>query len=409
MSVAIPKTSDSNSANKSANHLNVDIVIFGGGVAGLWLLNRLLQAGYRTVLLESTALGAGQTRYAQGIIHGGTKYALTGKLTASTKSIFGMPEIWRDCLEGKGEVDLSSAIVLSQYQYMWSTPGLLSRLSGFFASRVMRGRSVAVKKKERPLVFQNKKFKGRVYQLDEPVLDTASVISALAKPCMNYIMQIKQLVKFSENELTVEAGNSESWNITAQKIILSAGEGNAALLEKMGRQIPQMQLRPLQMVMVRGGLPEKLYAHCLGASVNPRITITSHEDEQGNIVWYLGGQLAEEGVTRSREEQIKEAKKELHALMPWLDFSVMQWSTLNINRAEPKQNEGKRPDTSFYYDDGQVMTVWPTKLALSPRLAGDVIHALEKQQLTKHNAKDLPEFPHAVVAALPWQEESKWE
>jgi glycerol-3-phosphate dehydrogenase len=310
-----------NLANTEAKQLNVDVVIFGGGIAGLWLLSRLRQAGYHTLLLETESLGAGQTRYSQGIIHGGTKYALTGKLTASSESIFSMPKIWRDCLNGKGEVDLSTATILSEHQYMWSTPNLLSRLSGFFASRVVRGRMVAVNKNNRPAVFQNKKFKGKVYQLDEPVLDAASVINALATPNINNIMHIKVPAEFSDNKFSVETIDDEIWNITAEKIILSAGQGNADLLKKMGRTVPEMQLRPLQMVMVRGGLPEKLYAHCLGVSANPRITITSHEDKQGNIVWYLGGQLAEEGINRSREEQISKAKKELQSLMPWLNFS----------------------------------------------------------------------------------------
>ncbi|MCW8901389.1 MAG: FAD-dependent oxidoreductase [Gammaproteobacteria bacterium] len=391
-----------------AKQLNVDVVIFGGGIAGLWLLTRLRQAGFHTLLLETESLGAGQTRYSQGIIHGGTKYALTGKLTASSESIFTMPKIWRDCLEGKGQVDLSSVKILSEHQYMWSTPSLLSRLSGFFASRVVRGRMVAVNKNDRPAVFQNKKFKGKVYQLDEPVLDAGSVINALAGPNINNIMHIKNATGFSENNFTVEATNGESWNITAEKIILAAGKGNAGLLKQMGHVIPEMQLRPLQMVMVRGGLPEKLYAHCLGASANPRITITSHEDKQGTIVWYMGGQLAEEGIHRSKEEQIDKAKKELQSLMPWLNFTLMQWSTLNISRAEPKQKEGKRPATSFYYEDNNVITTWPTKLALAPNLADDVLKHLDKHQVTKSGYKDMPEFSHVEVSDLPWQEESRW-
>ena len=399
-------TSDLN--DNKAKRLTVDIVIFGGGIAGLWLLERLRQAGYQTLLLENESLGAGQTRFSQGIIHGGTKYALTGKLTASSESIFAMPQIWRDCLQGKGEVDLTSATVLSEHQYMWSTPSLMSRLSGFFASRVVRGRMVAVKKNDRPAVFQNTKFKGKVYQLDEPVLDASSVIKALAKPNMNHIMHIKSVTDFSENEISVEAVNGEVWNIKAEKIILSAGKGNADLLKQMGRTIPEMQLRPLQMVMVRGGLPEKLYAHCLGANVNPRITITSSEDKQGNIVWYLGGQLAEEGIHRTEEEQINKAKKELQSLMPWLNFSEMQWATLNISRAEPKQKEGQRPSTSFYYEENNVITTWPTKLALAPNLANDVLKQLEKQNVTKSGASEMPEFSHAPIADLPWQEEEKW-
>ncbi|GMR16581.1 MAG: FAD-dependent oxidoreductase [Gammaproteobacteria bacterium] len=400
-------TSDLDSNN--AKQLKVDVVVFGGGVAGLWLLARLLQEGYNALLLENNSLGAGQTRFSQGIIHGGTKYALTGKLTASSESIFAMPQIWRDCLQGKGEVDLSSAMVLSEHQYMWSTPGLLSRLSGFFASRVVRGRMLAVKKNDYPAVFKNKKFKGKVYRLDEPVVDAGSIIKALAKPNMNHIMHIKSMTDFSENQFNVEIPDGEVWNITVEKIILSAGKGNAALLKQMGRTIPEMQLRPLQMVMVRGGLPEKLYAHCLGASVNPRITITSSEDKQGNIVWYLGGQLAEEGIHRTAEEQIRKAKKELQSLMPWLNFSAMQWATLNISRAEQKQKEGQRPSTSFYYEENNVITTWPTKLALAPNLANDVLKQLEKQTVTKSGVTEMPEFSHASVADLPWQEEEKWQ
>lgn len=398
----------STSENNKAKQLNVDVVIFGGGVAGLWLLNRLCQAGYQTLLLEKDALGSGQTRFSQGIIHGGTKYALTGKLTASTESIFAMPQIWRDCLQGKGEINLSSVKVLSPFQYMWSTPSLLSRLSGFFASRIMRGKMLALKKEQRPAVFQNKKFRGKVYQLDEPVLDAGSLINALAKPNIKNIMQIKLVTDFSTNQFNVEAADGEVWEVTAEKIILSAGQGNADLLKQMGRKVPEMQLRPLQMVMVRGGLPEKLYAHCLGASVNPRITITSHEDKQGNIVWYLGGQLAEEGIHRTVEEQISKAKQELKSLMPWLNFSAMQWATLNIDRAEPKQKDGKRPATSFIHEVDDVITTWPTKLALSPNLAADVLEQLEKQNVTKNGANEMPVFSHAKISDLPWQEEQRW-
>ena len=77
--------------------VDVDAVIVGGGIAGMWTLTRLRAEGYNAVLLESEAIGAGQTRYAQGIIHGGTKYALTGKLSASSEAVANMPAVWRAC------------------------------------------------------------------------------------------------------------------------------------------------------------------------------------------------------------------------------------------------------------------------------------------------------------------------
>ncbi|MHC4787348.1 MAG: FAD-dependent oxidoreductase, partial [Planctomycetota bacterium] len=54
------------------------MVIFGGGGAGLWLLDTLLTRGHRAVLLEANRLGQGQTACAQGILHGGLKYTLNG-------------------------------------------------------------------------------------------------------------------------------------------------------------------------------------------------------------------------------------------------------------------------------------------------------------------------------------------
>ncbi|MBT8429591.1 MAG: FAD-dependent oxidoreductase, partial [Gammaproteobacteria bacterium] len=68
------------------NH-KLDIAIFGGGIAGLWTLARLRQAGYRVALFERLAIGGIQSIASQGIIHGGTKYALTGKLTGSAMAI----------------------------------------------------------------------------------------------------------------------------------------------------------------------------------------------------------------------------------------------------------------------------------------------------------------------------------
>ena len=57
------------------NTIQTDIAIIGGGIAGLWLLNRLRDQGFCAILFESDAIGAGQTGVAQGIIHGGMKYA----------------------------------------------------------------------------------------------------------------------------------------------------------------------------------------------------------------------------------------------------------------------------------------------------------------------------------------------
>jgi hypothetical protein len=161
------------------------------------------------------------------------------------------------------------------------------------------------------------------------------------------------------------------------------------------------------MVMLRGSsLPGDIYAHCLGANALPRITITSHFDTAGRVVWYIGGQPAEQGVGRGREEQIKAAKEELASLFPWIDFSACEWGTLNIDRAEVKIGDGSRPDNAFAEEHDRVITAWPTKLALAPALADEVEKLLgAAKEVTGSEAAD---WPHPRIAPLPWQEEEKW-
>ncbi|MDV7214119.1 FAD-dependent oxidoreductase, partial [Azotobacter beijerinckii] len=71
--------------------LSTDVLIVGGGIAGLWLSARLRQAGYATLLAENASLGGGQSVKSQGIIHGGTKYALHGALSGASEAIAEMP------------------------------------------------------------------------------------------------------------------------------------------------------------------------------------------------------------------------------------------------------------------------------------------------------------------------------
>ena len=392
-----------------ATAVSVDVLIVGGGIAGLWTLARLKQAGYKAVLLESEALGAGQTRFAQGIIHGGTKYALTGKLTASSEAVADMPALWRDCNNGKGILDLSKATLLSEAHYLWSTSSITSRVSGFFASKVMRARTNELDKNTRPELFKHADFKGQIYALDEPVFDAMSVIRAIAEPVIGSILAIKDSsIKYDNDILSVQSQDGQDYEFNFEKIVLTAGQGNEALLSALDLQQPEMQLRPLKMVMLRGGLSDMVFAHCMGGSVNPRITITSNRDEQGEVVWYLGGQLAEDGVNRSDAEQIQQAKAELAELIPWLDQSSMHWATLDIDRAEVKKPGTKRPDTFFVEQRDKVITAWPTKMALSPLMAERILEVINDENISCVDDAELPAWLKPDYASLPWTEETRW-
>ncbi len=392
--------------------ISVDVVIFGGGIAGLWTLARLRQAGYSTVLLESGALGGVQTIAAQGIIHGGAKYALTGAVSDATQAIGDMPQRWRDCLAGKGELDLSRVRVLTQHQHLWSTEGIGSRMTGFFASKLMRSRMSGVEGADRPKLFQSTAFRGSVYRLEEPVLDLLSLVAELVRQygdaCFAVQPEMVQLDPATPGSLKIETPTG-SLMLQARQLVLAAGAGNEAVLKKLGRKTPQMQRRPLHMLMARGSLPQ-IYAHCLGTSANPRLTITSYPLAEGETVWHLGGQVAESGVARDETEHIAAGKAELAALLPWLDLTGVRWATRRIDRAEIATPGGKRPD-SWHVDSHQgVITTWPTKLAFAPCLATDVLRCLEQSGIDPSggDCTALADLPKPPLAQPPWDEVKIW-
>ena len=120
-----------------------DTVIIGGGVAALWPANVLKNAGQSILVLTNAPLGEGQSLAAQGVIHGGLKYAVGGKLTDSSEALAAMPARWLAALRGEGPVDLSAARLLCDHQLMWSLPNVVSQVVSFFGSKALRGRSAA--------------------------------------------------------------------------------------------------------------------------------------------------------------------------------------------------------------------------------------------------------------------------
>src|SRR3989442_15460522 len=104
--------------------MRLDLLIFGGGAAGLWCLDRFRRAGYLAILLESAALGRGQTIQAQGIIHGGGKYALRGvRDFGAVRATKEMPLRWRRSLAGETEPNLTSTRLLSERCHLWLPHG----------------------------------------------------------------------------------------------------------------------------------------------------------------------------------------------------------------------------------------------------------------------------------------------
>ncbi len=403
--------------SSSSVKLQLDTVIIGGGIAGLWLANRLKSAGFNVALLEHKALGSNQTIASQGMIHGGMKYTLSGALTGASEAIADMPQHWRACLCGEGDVDLRNTRILSDHFYLWSGDSITAKLTSFFASKATRGRVDQVPDEHRPPLLRHKDFKGNLYKLVDIVLDVPSLITNLA----HNIEGLSFLIDWTQSRLEKDASGTarlivkqgdQDLEINAQRFIFSAGQGNADLLRQLGLASPAMQLRPLQQVLVKHQHPFVFFGHCMGTDTTPRLTISSHKLNNHEQVWYLGGSLAEKGAAMTAEHVITAAQQELGELIPWVDLSHAEWATLPVTRAEPLQPNFIRPDNAFVApaaDCNNVLVAWPTKLTLVPNLANQVLGLLQATNLnskidaTAAIARLRQILPVPPIAQTPWE------
>ncbi|MEN8642041.1 NAD(P)/FAD-dependent oxidoreductase [Pseudomonas sichuanensis] len=384
--------------------ISTDVLIVGAGVAGLWLNARLRKQGYSTVLVERASLGGEQTIKSQGIIHGGTKYALHGALTGASEAIADMPRRWREALAGTGELDLTGTRLLSDAHYLWSPGTLAGNLTSFFASKAVRGRVDQVKGEQLPPALQDRAFKGKVYRLAELVIDVPSLLANLAQLAGDSLLAGERIEPLREGDELVGL-SVDGREIRAQRIVLSAGGGTEDLLHTLGLNQPTMQRRPLHMVLAKGPNLKPLYAHCLGGGPKPRITVTTHPAADGQWVWYLGGDLAEaDGVARDPAAQIAAAQKEVAGLLPWVDQSLIRWATLRIDRAEPGQSGLVRPDNAFLAEQQRLLVGWPTKLALAPDLTDRVLASLERDGIRPAARPDLTDLPRPPLGVPAWEQ-----
>jgi len=280
----------------------LDVVIFGGGGAGLWLLDALRTRGYRSVLLEADRLGRGQTACCQGIIHGGLKYTLDGVLSGSAAAIRDMPALWRDCLAGHRSPDLTRTRVRAEHCFLWRTESFRSRL-GMIGARIgLRVAPRSVRATERPAVLAA--CPGTVARVAEQVIDPISLLADLARRHADTILKIDpdeglELSldgpgQVSAIELARPGGGPER-RLEPRAVVFTAGAGNEALCDAAGvPRIGRQQRRPLHMLMMRGDLPQ-LNGHCVDGG-GTRVTITADTDTAGRTVWQVGGEVSERGV-----------------------------------------------------------------------------------------------------------------
>ena len=400
-----------------ATSSSMDVLILGGGAAGLWLLDDLHRRGYSVALAESASLGTGQTIWSQGIIHGGLKYALHGRAGGAAKAIRGMPLRWRRSLAGERQPDLSRTRLRAEYCCIWAHAGIRSRLGLLGASMSLSVKPKRLEEEERPAPLRN--WSGPVFRLGEQVIEPGSFLQDLADQHVSRILSVDgpQGVEINAasrlgrgdapvdvQEVHLRCPGGTPLTIRPRHLVLAAGDGNSRIRNRLGLPVNHIQKRPLQMVMLRGQLP-MINGHCI-RNAHPWLTVTSTCDHADRTIWQVGGQVAEETANASASQAIARAREDLAIALPDVDLSKAEFATYRAIRAEGTAS-GKRPDRPTIFFDGNVITAWPTKLALVPMLSDSIVERLDPP--SGHPEFEAPDnWPSATVAIPPWELESSW-
>jgi glycerol-3-phosphate dehydrogenase len=393
-----------------------DVVIFGGGCAGLWLLDALRRRGYRALLLESQSLGAGQTGLAQGILHSGLKYLFHSQNTTATESFQGVTSLWREALLGRAEPNLSAVQLRAQHGYLWRLDTVRSLLGMTLARHGLKTRPVPVPPHERPEILA--RCPGQVWRLDEQVIDPRSLIQAFAARNVGHIwwtssQQVPRFRRHANGEVrsvcVVDGHQQREIEITTGCVLLAAGAGNESLRVLAGLPGDVMQRRPLHVAMAIGRLPQ-LNGHCVDGT-GTRVTITSETCDNGRTAWQLGGRISEVGTKLSSAALVELAESELKTVLPGISLSDCQWRTRCIDRAEAKTGRGNMPNGPQMLQDKNVFTLWPTKLVLAPLLPALVEKHIRPsrggEEAISVQMKEL-HWPTPPMAAALWKEAAPW-
>ena len=399
------------------NPVRIDTLVFGGGVAGLWTLHELLEAGVDAWLVETRGLGAAQSVQAQGIVHGGGKYALrrVGDVEA-IRHIRAMPARWREHRAGSRRPSLAGAITSSDECWLWLPRGSwMSRLEALTLMPMLRhGGVLASPPRGRPREDWPSPLQAhalRAYSMDEPVLEPVSVIRALADPVRDRLLLANpvgagDLSRSDEGfRVRLEAAN-ESQEFLVRQIVACAGAGNAGILAAAGHDPARMQRRPLRMGLIRGRLPA-LHGHCVlgGRTRVPITSIDIGDDRRG---WQVGGELSEQWADTTDDGFFMALGTEIDRALPGLSLSGMEVADYAAVRAEAANDAMSRPSgvQVEVVQDGLIVA-WPTKWAMAPLLAEEIAGIVVPGNSSIATPAVSGQWPRAEISRPPW-EQATW-
>ncbi len=368
--------------------LNVDVAIFGAGISGLLLCDRLARAGADVVLVEQFGPGGGQTGHSQGILHNGFRYRCQNAPRIALSTLLReASDLWsNDTLFSTGE--LGGVPLLSSTMVYWARASSEGHANLKRELRAEDRSVVEISPAETLGLSREESDPYAAYRIKEEVLDIPRLVSRLAERLSERLILADWCVgntvsaQFTRNRLaSVICGSrkarSESFHLHAKCFVFCAGSGNAAAAHSLIRSESTenlQQARPLVMSVMTEPMGD-LFGHFIRNDGRASVTVTTHSTPQGRF-WYIGGDVAKELLDVPINQRARVlVSRCADAGLPIVSPNRIRF--VETARFERTSHDGRLPDGPTILRENNCIIAWPTKLVLAPLLLKELAVSVE--------------------------------
>ncbi|MEZ5367229.1 MAG: FAD-dependent oxidoreductase [Bryobacterales bacterium] len=377
--------------------LQIDTLVIGGGVQGLWILNDLIRRNYRACLITSGPLGSGQTLQSHVFLHRGHLYEnrhLVERITEAQPA-------WRDLIR---EADIEKPT----RKPVWILPSDASQR--YLES--WRACGLQYNAADLPDIFRGGDFANgpacRAFETEETWLNGEALIKALSARALPAIRTgcVERIDIRNGGVKSVEVTLADGVPVTLRPrfVVLAAGVGNQQLLssavsfgnrrqdDRLRAASARLQrLRASQMVVVRGrNLPS------LGCIAPSKLFVVSHRDGP-DTVWLNSYQIDDVASSPNLNAMPPVDPRRLRMNLDVLLSAVPQLKEMEVRygvytglKSERNVDQRWVPDEEYVEHLGSpslnLRVVWPSKLTLAPLASQRVIEAV-RDRIPRPNGK----------------------
>jgi len=378
--------------------IETDVLVIGGGVMGLWLLNDLRDRQYRAVLLEHRELGGDQTSHSPVYIHQGHMYNRRIELARRLKALW---PSWQSWLEEHG----AEANVPSHFGFV--SPGDAEERERFWDEVGLSYRRVPI-----PPALEGGLVKVAC-ETPEVCLSPRWLVAELSRKVMDSTCLVREISHIDLDDtrtrvLRVEAIAAEGERLVVQPkaLVLAAGASNQGLLELTaggrrsltGRMQHSQQVRGTHILVVKG---EKTHLEPLtGVFPIHRGSLQIYTRDLGEqTVWLVADHrtkliaFVEDWIEYGSSWWLPDVVGLVSKFVPrcFAERERLRWGVYEAPKVEGSAG-GEIPSEERVEQFGfrNLWVVWPTKLTLAPLASLAVLNELESVVSSPSTSGGLP-------------------